>query len=95
MGPWVHCLALGGKAGASAKGLPVRQGRAEVQEGEGEADQVALSLSATPSPGFFQSTSLLNSSPSSPRAVVREHGEGQPAQRLEDAIRGQHLPGTA
>ena len=57
--------------------------------------RVALSLSATPNPGFFQSTALLNSSPSSPRAVVREHGEGQPAQCLEDTVRGQHLPGTA
>ena len=63
--------------------------------GKGGRGQTRLPcLSATPSPGFLQSTALLNS-PSSPRAVVREHGEGQPAQCLEDAVRGQHLPGTA
>ena len=64
-----------------------------MQEREGGQTRLAC-LSATPSPGFLQSTALLNS-PSSPRAVVREHGEGQPAQCLEDAVWGQHLPGTA
>lgn len=28
------------------------------------------------------------------REMVREHGEGQPAQRLEDALRSEHLPGA-
>uniref|UniRef100_A0A5F8A4I7 TLE family member 2, transcriptional corepressor n=1 Tax=Macaca mulatta TaxID=9544 RepID=A0A5F8A4I7_MACMU len=35
-----------------------------------------------------------SSTTSAPRTVVCEHWEGQSAQRLEDAVRGQHFPGT-
>lgn len=83
---------MGGKDQASAKGASCPPNEVNGADRK-ERGQPSLSAPACCPQPWASGRPLSWNSPVPPRAVVREHGKGQPSQCMEDTLRSQHLPG--